>query len=71
LSEENAEMLVVFVGRKAKDKDVVYVCKAEIEVFEDLIDITLEGWVALRLPKDIKGISKRPVGVVIALFWIS
>ena len=67
LIEEDAEVLVVFLGRTAKDKDV-YVCKTEIQVFEDLIHETLEGRAALRRPKDIKGNSKRPKGVVIAAF---
>ena len=43
LSEEVEEVLAVFLGRTAKDKDVVYVCKTEIQVFEDLIHETLEG----------------------------
>ena len=43
LSEEDAEVLVVFLGRTAKDKDVVNVRETEIQVFEDLIHETLEG----------------------------
>ena len=43
LSEEDAEVLVVFLGRTAKDKVVVYVRETEIQVFEDLIHETLEG----------------------------
>ena len=34
-------MLVVFLGKTAKDKVVVYVCKIEIQDFEDLIHETL------------------------------
>jgi len=43
LSEKDAEVLVVFLGRMAKDKDVIYVCKTEIQVFEDLVHKTLKG----------------------------
>ena len=32
LIEEDAEVLVVFLGRTVKDKDVVYVCQTEIQV---------------------------------------
>jgi len=32
----------VFLGRTAKEKDVVYVCKTEIQAFEDLMHETLE-----------------------------
>jgi hypothetical protein len=41
LSEEDAEVLVVILGSMAKEKDVVYVCKTEIQVFEDLKHETL------------------------------
>jgi len=43
LSEEDVEVLVMFLGRMAKDKDVICVCKTEIQVFEDFIHETLEG----------------------------
>jgi len=42
LSEEDAEVLIMFLGRTAKDKNVVYICKTEIQVFEDLIHEKLE-----------------------------
>ena len=33
LSEEDAEVYVLLLGGSAEDKDVVYVCKTEIQVF--------------------------------------
>jgi hypothetical protein len=33
LREEDAEVLVVLLGGSAKDKDVFYICKTEIQVF--------------------------------------
>ena len=43
LSEEDTEVLVVFLGRAAKENDVVYVRKTEIQFFEYLIHEKLEG----------------------------
>ena len=60
----------MFLGRTAKDKDIIDVSKTEIQIFEDLVHET-EVWVALRRPKDIKGNSKRRKVVVIAVFWMS
>ena len=42
-SEEGLEVLVVFLGGTAKDKDVFKVGETEIQVFEDLIHET-EGF---------------------------
>ena len=36
-------MLVVFLGKSPKDKDVFYVYKIEIQDFEDIIHEMLEG----------------------------
>ena len=44
LGEEDAEVLVVFLGGTAKDKDVVSVGKAEIQVFKDIVHEMLESW---------------------------
>ena len=57
LNEEDTEVLVVFVGRTAKDKDVVYVCK--IQVFEYLIHETLEGVFDVTLAKGHEGKIKK------------
>ena len=70
-SEEGVEVLVVFLRGTAEDKDVVYIGKTEIQVFEDLITKHWKVWAAFCRPKDIKGNSKRPKGVVIAVFWMS
>jgi len=43
LSEEDAEVLVVILGSMAKEKNVVYVCKKEIQASENLIHESLEG----------------------------
>ena len=40
LSEEGVKVLVVFLGETAKDKDVVNVGKAEIQVFKDIVHET-------------------------------
>jgi len=45
----------VFLGGSAKDHDVVYICKTEIQVFENLVHETLEGLAAFLRPKDIYG----------------
>jgi len=42
LGEEDAEVLVMLLGGSAKDKDVVYICKTENQVFENLVRETLE-----------------------------
>ena len=36
-------VLVVLLGGSAKDKDVVYICKTEFQVFVNLVHETLEG----------------------------
>jgi hypothetical protein len=43
LVEEGAEVLVVLFRRMAKDKDIVNVSKAEIQVLEDTVYEMLEG----------------------------
>ena len=43
LDEEVAKVLVVFLGGTAKDRDVVNIGKAEIQVFKDIVHETLEG----------------------------
>ena len=45
------KLLVVFHGRSAESKDVVYVCKREIQVSEDLNHETLEGLGGVTLAK--------------------
>jgi hypothetical protein len=40
LGEEDAELLVMLLGGSTKDKDVVYICKTEIQVFENLVHET-------------------------------
>jgi DNA repair protein RadC len=42
LGDEGAELLVVFLRGTAKDNDVVYIGKAELQAFKDLIHETLE-----------------------------
>jgi hypothetical protein len=42
LGEEDVEVLVMLLGGSTKDKDVVYICKTEIQVFENLVHETLE-----------------------------
>jgi len=47
LIEEDTEVLVVFLGRTAKDNTVVYVRKTEIKIFEDIIHEILEDLIGV------------------------
>ena len=64
-------MSVMFLGGTAEDKTVVDICETEILIFKDPVHETLKGLSGVFRPKDIKGNSKRPKGVVIAVSWMS
>ena len=64
-------MLVVLLGVSAKDNDVVYICKTEIQVFQNLVHETLEGLGGVSQTKGHIGKFESPKGVVIPVFWMS
>jgi hypothetical protein len=55
-----AEVLDVFLGGAAEDKDIVYIGETEIQVFEDLIHETMEGLVGVSQAKGHKREFKKP-----------
>jgi hypothetical protein len=60
--------LVVNLGRPGEDEDVVEICNAEVKSPQNVVHEALER---LGKPKDIKGNSNKPNGVVMAVFWMS
>ena len=61
----------MFFGRGAGDKQVVQVGIGEGEAAQYLVDKRWKVWAALRRPNGMRRNSKRPNGVVMAVFGTS
>jgi hypothetical protein len=69
--EKCPEVLLMLFAAPGEKEDVVQVAKQKSSPLSTSSINRWNVWAALRRPKDINGNSKRPKGVVMAVFWMS